>query len=233
MNQQQQGLEALQDIKRMMERSSRFISLSGWSGIAAGLCALVGAWLAVGRLARYKHARYYGFGSGAWSERGSYRDPLSALSIELLLIAAIVFVAAVTLATLFTYIRSRKTGIPMWGNTARRLLWNTVVPLLVGGIVVLNMLQMGYYLHIAPLCLVFYGLALLNGSKYTLGEVKYLGYCQIILGLINLWYPGYGLVFWAIGFGVLHIVYGVVMWWKYERNEGNPRVETYKVSNSD
>ena len=218
MNQQQQGLEALQDIKRMMERSSRFISLSGWSGIAAGLCALAGAWLAVGRIAHYKHISLDEVPSDTRLESHAYRgDFLSALSMELLLIAVVVFVAAVTLATLFTYIRSRKTGVPMWGNTARRLLWNTMVPLLVGGIVVLNMLEMGYYLHIAPLCLIFYGLALLNGSKYTLGEVRWLGYCQIALGLVNLWYPGYGLVFWAIGFGVLHIVYGMVMWWRYER----------------
>jgi hypothetical protein len=169
MNQQQQGLEALQDIKRMMERSSRFISLSGWSGIAAGLCALVGAWVAVGCIQNYKAGGIYS-GPVENDRAPEYVASLrSALSMQLLLIAAIVFVAAVTLATLFTYIRSRKTGIPMWGNTARRLLWNTMVPLLVGGIVVLNMLQMGYYLHIAPLCLIFYGLALLNGSKYTLG----------------------------------------------------------------
>jgi hypothetical protein len=151
---------------------------------------------------------------------GRIVDPgnrLGVLATDLLLIAVAVFVAAVTLAFLFTYIRSRKSNLPIWGPTARRLMWNTLVPLVVGGIVVLNMLQMGYYLHIAPLCLIFYGLALLNGSKYTLGEVKYLGYCQILLGLINLWEPGYGLIFWAIGFGVLHIVYGVVMWWRYER----------------
>ena len=46
MTDQQQSLDELQHIKRMMERSSRFISLSGFSGIAAGFCALVGAWFA-------------------------------------------------------------------------------------------------------------------------------------------------------------------------------------------
>jgi len=218
MNEQQQGLEALQDIKRIMERSSRFISLSGWSGVAAGLCALAGAWLAVGKIAAYKHLRYDDIYSGNRAGTvGGYGNRLGVLATELLIIAVAVFVAAVTLAFLFTYIRSRKSNLPIWGPTARRLMWNTLVPLVVGGVVVLNMLQMGYYLHIAPLCLIFYGLALLNGSKYTLGEVRYLGYCQVLLGLINLWEPGYGLLFWAIGFGVLHIVYGVVMWWRYER----------------
>jgi hypothetical protein len=105
----------------------------------------------------------------------------------------------------------------MWNNTAKRLLWNTLVPLLVGGLVVLKLVETKGYLLIAPMCLIFYGLALVNGSKYTLGEVKYLGYGQLLLGIVNLWEPGYGLEFWALGFGVLHILYGMVMWWKYER----------------
>ena len=210
MDQQQQGLETLQDIKRIMERSSRFISLSGWSGISAGLCALVGAWLAWGKLVDYNAA-----GGDVEYGRGSYR--IGALDYELLLIAIGVFVAAITLATLFTYMRSRKHKLPMWNNTARRLLWNTMIPLLVGGIVILKLIEVRGYLLIAPMCLIFYGLALVNGSKYTLGEVKYLGYCQLLLGIINLWQPGHGLLLWALGFGVLHIIYGAVMWWNYER----------------
>jgi len=217
MNQQQQGLEALQDIKRIMERSSRFISLSGWSGVAAGLCALVGAWVAKSRIENYRGGGTIS-GPVEQDRMDDYAHGLrSTLSFELLVIAGVVFIAAVTLAFLFTYIRSRKANLPIWSPTARRLMWNTLVPLVVGGIVVLNILDRGQYFLIAPLCLIFYGLALLNGSKYTLGEVKYLGYGQIILGLLNLWEPGYGLVFWAIGFGMLHIVYGVVMWWKHER----------------
>jgi hypothetical protein len=201
-----------------MERSSRFISLSGWSGVAAGLCALVGAGLAVGRMAHYKALRYTDIPSDSRLEFHRYRySGESGLAIDLLYIAIGVFIAAFALAFLFTYIRSRKNNLPIWDQTARRLMWSTVVPLVVGGIVTLNLFEYGYYLHIAPLCLIFYGLALLNGSKYTLGEIKYLGYGQIALGLINLWEPGYGLIFWALGFGVLHIVYGVVMWWRHER----------------
>jgi len=81
------------------------------------------------------------------------------------------------------------------------------------------MAQMGYYGMVTPACLVFYGLALINGSKFTLGEVKYLGYMILATGLVNLWMPGYGLYFWALGFGIFHIFYGLMMWWKYERTE--------------
>jgi len=75
------------------------------------------------------------------------------------------------------------------------------------------------YGMVTPSCLIFYGLALINGSKYTVSEVRYLGYLELVLGIVNLWATRYGLYFWAAGFGVLHILYGIVMWNKYERNE--------------
>ena len=83
------------------------------------------------------------------------------------------------------------------------------------------MLQHNDWRFVAPACLVFYGLALVNASKYTLTDIRYLGYCEIIVGLLNMQWIGQGLYFWAFGFGVLHIVYGILMWWKYER--GNPQ----------
>jgi len=211
------GLETLQDIRSMMEKSSRFISLSGWSGIAAGICALIGAGLAYPEIVAYRVAKS---GTELVDPLRDYSagDSHDRLEQKLIIIAAVVFITAFISAFLFTYFRSRKTGIPIWGGSARRLMWNTVLPMVTGGLVILKMLELGYYELIAPCCLIFYGLALVNGSKYTLGEVKYLGYGQVVLGIINLWLLGYGLFFWAAGFGILHIIYGILMWWKYERN---------------
>jgi hypothetical protein len=209
-----QPLQTLQDIKRMMERSSRFISLSGWSGISAGICALAGAWVAVKRIEQFKKEQVNYFDKTGVHLSGAR---LEILVPQLINIAIVVFLAALISAFLFTYFRSKKAGIGIWSNTAMRLMWNTSIPMIAGGLVIIRMLDLKYYLLVAPCCLIFYGLALVNGSKYTLGEVRYLGYGQIILGLINLWILGYGLIFWAAGFGVLHIVYGTMMWWKYER----------------
>lgn len=204
MDSQQQSLSDIQDIKRIMERSSRFISLSGWSGIAAGVCALAGAFTA-----RYFIMRY---------QRGDDATMTAAfLEGALLLVAAATFVAAFVLAFIFTYTRSSKEGVAVWGTSAKRLLLNTAIPLIAGAFVVYRMLEMSEYGLLAPSCLIFYGLALVNGSKYTLGEVRYLGYFQVLIGIVNLWMPGNGLYCWALGFGVLHIIYGLVMWWKYER----------------
>lgn len=202
MNEQQQSLQELHHIKQMMERSSRFISLSGFSGISAGLFAFLGSWLAVKKISTYAH------GTGL-----DYDNLVS----QLIFIALSVLIGAFVSAFIFTYLRSKKTGVSIWGTTTNRLLINLVIPLIAGGFFVLRIVQMGHVFLIAPTCLLFYGLALINASKYTLGEIRYLGYCELILGISNLWVPGYGLVFWAAGFGALHIIYGIIMWWKYER----------------
>ncbi len=205
MDTQKQSLQELQQIKQMMERSSKFISLSGLSGISAGICALVGAWFA---------ARI--IGQGIKYDESGYKET-GGLQFPLLLVALSTFVLAFITSFLFTYLRSKKTSTPIWGTTSLRLFWNIAIPLAAGGLFLIRSMQLEYYELIAPGCLIFYGLALVNAAKYTLGEVRFLGYAQILLGIINLWMVGYGLYFWAAGFGFLHIIYGSVMWYKYER----------------
>lgn len=199
------SLETLKDIRNIMERSGRFISLSGWSGVAAGCWALAGAALAS------REFTYLRGGEIDWA------GGIATLRPRLLLLGLVIFVGALGSALVFTYLRSRKQGVPLWGNAARRLVWNTVLPLLAGAVLVLRLAYLDMGGLVAPVCLLFYGLALVNGSKYTLGEVRYLGYAEIVLGAVNCWVPGYGLYFWAAGFGVLHIIYGIWMWRKYEK----------------
>jgi hypothetical protein len=209
MDTRQQSLQELHQIKKMMERSSKFISLSGLSGISAGICALAGAWFASQKI----HCWQYGdcqFGD-------LINDTDRKVQNEVLLIAILTFVAALATSFFFTFLRSKKTGIPLFGTTTIRLLWNIAIPLVAGAFFLIRSIQLDQYELITPGCLIFYGLALVNASKYTLGEIRYLGYGQIILGIINLWLIGNWVIFWIAGFGVLHIVYGIVMWYKYER----------------
>jgi len=202
--------EMVRDIRLMMERSSRFISLSGLSGIAAGVCALAGAYLGRSILAGYY---------GEYQSRGFFSgDDFSRLKIKLVALAVVVFVVAFLSSFYFTWIRSKKKGVALLGPTSKRLFWNMVIPLFAGAVFVMGMLRYDEWRFIAPASLLFYGLALLNASKYTLTDVRYLGYGEIVLGLANMFFIGYGLYFWALGFGVLHIIYGSIMWFKYERN---------------
>jgi hypothetical protein len=202
--------EIVRDIKQMMERSSRFISLSGWSGVAAGICALVAAFIVAGKIGCWRISK-------CLFERLQAGEDIDELRLFFYTTGAATFVVAFGSAFLFTWLRSKKTSVPLWGNVARRLMWAVAWPLIVGAIFLFRMIQLEQFELVAPGCLVFYGLALLNASKYTLPEIRYLGFAQIILGLVNAWMPGYGLHFWAAGFGALHIVYGLLMWARYER----------------
>lgn len=210
MSRENQHLDALQDIRQMMQRSSRFISLSGLSGVAAGVCGLTGAHFAnewVTAFANNPNATV------------SPTDPaFQRLKFQLLLLAGAVLVLALLSAYYFTWRRTRQTSTPLWNHTSRQLVINLLIPLAAGGLFLLAMLQQNVWQYLAPGSLVFYGLALVNGSKYTLSDIRYLGILEIITGLIATQYIDQGLYFWAFGFGVLHIIYGFFMWWKNERN---------------
>lgn len=215
MNQSEKLSHELHDIKQMMERSSRFISLSGLSGISAGVCALIGAWF--GNKVIHSNP-YTNIGDERSSNHTGFIFNRNLLQNKLLIIALITFIIAFISAFIFTYIRSKKKNIPIWGTTAKRLMFNVCIPMITGGIFLFALIENDIYGFIAPGCLIFYGLGLINASKYTLIEIRYLGYGEIILGLISLTFISYGLYFWVAGFGILHIIYGFFMWMKYEKS---------------
>lgn len=197
--------EDLSHIRSMMERSSRFISLSGLSGVFAGLIALVGAVYV-----------YFVFKRNGINYLDGERNIFSPdLVRELFLIGIVILVLAVLSGYFFTARKSKANNLKIWDATTKRLLINFAIPLVAGGIFCLALFYHHLFVFVAPTTLIFYGLALVNASKYTLTDVQNLGYFEIVLGLISLFFLGWGLLFWAIGFGVLHIVYGIIMHKKY------------------
>ena len=196
-------LKDIQDIKSMMAQSSQFISLSGFSGILAGIYAIIGAIIAYFLIE---------------NERSYYITLESTTFKYILLTALVVLVLSIGTAYLLTIRKAKKVGEKVWNPTSKRLIINFSIPLITGGIFSLLLLKNGYYGLIAPITLIFYGLACVNASKYTLRDVRYLGITQIILGLIATEFSGYGLYFWVIGFGICHILYGSIMHFKYDRN---------------
>lgn len=208
-------LNDLREIRSLMERSSRFIGLSGLSGIAAGLCALAGAtvtyiYLDV-RPFEHAHQSYFDLALSA-SKWGVHYTKF------FILVGSLTILAAISFGVLFTTRNARQKGQNIWDTTARRLLLNLMIPLSAGGLYCLAMLLHGSIAYLAPATLVFYGLALINGSKYTLHDVYYLGLTEIALGIVAMFLLRYGLEFWVIGFGFLHIIYGTMMYFKYEKN---------------
>lgn len=202
-------LESLKDIKSIMERSSRFITLSGKSGIAAGIIGLASAFIAHTIITKYYNN---------YNQRGFWTvTDFKHLEFTLFTLGIATIALAFTAGFYFTWQKAKKDGITIWNSSSKRLLLNLCIPLAAGGIFIIGMLANDEWLFIGPACLIFYGLSLINGSKYTYDDIRYLGILEIALGSINLFYIGYGLYFWAIGFGLLHIIYGIIMWNKYDR----------------
>ena len=202
----QKHQEDLSHIRSMMERSSRFISLSGLSGVFAGAVALAGS-IYVYLLFKENGIEYF----DGEQKRYSYD-----LIMELTFIALLILILALVFGIFFTLRKSKKFNLPVWTNSTKKMLLNLAIPLFVGGVFCVALLYHQLFALIAPTTLLFYGLALINAEKYTFSDIKYLGICEIILGCISLFYLGYGLVFWAIGFGILHILYGLIMFRKYK-----------------
>lgn len=196
----------LESIRNLMERSVKFISLSGLSGIMAGIYAIIGASVAY-YLVHYPVSPF---------DYRIYSINNPDILIQLILLAALVLFSSILTGLWLSYKKAKKVGVKMWDATSKRLFVNLSIPLITGGIFVLILLGNGHYGIVAPTCLIFYGLALINASPNLYEEIRYLGYLEIALGLVSAAMPGYGLLFWTIGFGLLHIVYGTFMYKRYD-----------------
>jgi len=200
----------ISSIKKIMERSTKFISLSGLSGILAGIYALIGAWLAYEIIPA-------NIVFVPEPNRGLFNVYSIGFISELAGIALAVLVLSVVTGLILTIRKARRGGQTVWNQSSQALLRNGLVPLLSGGFFILMLLSHGYYSLISASCLIFYGLALTAASQYTYSDVKLLGISEIVIGMLALLIPGLGLIFWALGFGVMHILYGSVMYYKYDR----------------
>lgn len=196
----------LASIRSIMERSAKFFSLSGLSGVLAGVYALLGAGYSY-------YLLYYPY--SPFGFRFYYLDE-QAIVIRLVGTALLVLGLSLSTAFYLSTRKAKKMGTTIWNATSKSMLINMLIPLAVGGLFTIILVSRGYYMVIASSCLLFYGLSLISASQFTYKEIRYLGFSEIALGLLSAMLPGYGLIFWAVGFGVLHMVYGTVMHYRYD-----------------
>jgi hypothetical protein len=204
-------LEDLKIIRKVMEDSSRFLTLSGLSGIFAGIFAIAGAAFAYFFILKNGTIQYdeY-FRSLSIKETGVLRFQLITDGLMVLLLA-------IGSALFFSIRKAKETGVKIWTPVSKRMLINLIIPLFTGGIFIISLLIHNQLSLIVPGMLIFYGLALVNAGKFTFSEIFYLGISEIVTGLFSLFFPAWGIFFWAFGFGILHITYGLIMFGKYEK----------------
>ena len=211
MKSQQEIHDDLASIRNIMEKSSKFISLSGLSGILAGIYALIGA--AAALYFSYNMAvPNYQYGSDYHIIRKAPE-----LLLPLAAIAIIVLAASLITGFVLSARKAKRHGTTLWTPATSRVIINLAIPLVTGGLVIITQIAYGNYEFVAPGCLIFYGLALIAASPNLYEEIRYLGYSEIVLGVICGFLSGYGLFFWALGFGIFHIFYGALMFRKYDR----------------
>lgn len=203
MNNPQKDIEA---IRSLMERSVKFLSLSGFSGILSGIYATVGAVIVYYKL-------YY--------PRSPFQYRIDSIQDEgvigeLVVVGFVVLAASLSTGYWLSSRKAKKQNTQIWNPTSRRLFFNLSIPLITGGVFILILLANGHFGIAAPATLIFYGLALINASDNLFDEIRYLAYFEILAGLISAALPGYGLLFWFVGFGLLHIIYGALMYKKYD-----------------
>jgi hypothetical protein len=194
----------LAEIRSMMERSSKFMSLSGLSGVLAGIYALSGVMVA-----------WYGFGFNP-AEVATYTSGGN-FPAEVLYTALVVLVLAIATAIVLAMRNARRRSESVWNSASRQMLTAMAIPLGAGGVFILAMFVHGAPILALPLSLIFYGIALFSAARYTYRDVYYLGLLQILLGMLAAFMLQHSLVLWATGFGVLHIAYGLHMHLRYER----------------
>lgn len=193
-------LEQLAEIRNLMVRSSHYFSLSGPAAIVAGFLAFLG----------------YGF-ADYWIKESALshveiRNRLIPLSILILLLS-------LGVAIMLTYRKAKRREEIFWNATSRKMALDFAIPMISGGFVTLLLLYHHYYELLSGTMLVFYGLACISGSKYTFGDIRYLGYLFLVCGLAAFGMPQHSLLCWVTGFGAIHVVYGCIMFYRYDRNQ--------------
>ena len=198
----------LAQIRSMMERSSKFMSLSGWAGIMAGVYAIAGAYVAYS---------FFGFNPDTLMYSVSDSTELLENFPNVMMLGVLILILAISTAIALSSRFAVKKGEKVWNGASKQLVINMAGPLLAGGVLILILISKGLLGLVAPLSLIFYGLALFHASKFTFDDVKFLGIIQMALGLLGVWFIEYGLILWGLGFGVAHIIYGIFLYYRYER----------------
>jgi len=198
MKEDQDYIRDISQMRSMMERSTKFFSLSGVAGVVAGIYALIGAFIVW---------RVFDFDLGNHN----------AVLLKLIGLAAVVLLLAIGTAFFLSYKKANRRREKFWNATSRRFAINMAVPLLAGGLLILILLSKDLIGLALASTLIFYGLALYTASKFTYEEVRSMGLVQVLLGLAAAYLEEYGLLFWTLGFGVVNIIYGIYLHYRYER----------------
>jgi hypothetical protein len=206
MEKHEEQLAAIQEMRNLMDRASRFRSISGLSAMVAGLLAI----LCVVFVSQLTDVQL--------TESASFERMLGTkFATEVQLSFLVLLLISICFGIYLAARNAQATGQAAWDSVAKRLALHLAIPLVTGGVFSMLLAQLGLLGLIPASTLLFYGLALVNASHYTLDAVRLLGLVEIGLGLLATAIVPFGLVFWLTGFGLMHVGFGLYIYLKYER----------------
>ena len=205
MEKHEEQLAAIQEMRDMMDQATRFKSISGLSGILAGIITFV-----------CLYTIYLVTGISPFESEALDRMWLSS-SQALILCFISLLIICIGIGFYLAMRNANLSGKSAWDNAAKRLAFSLAIPVFAGGIFSMLLARFGLIAIAAPATLLFYGMGLVSASKYTLDAVRTVGLLFVFLGLLATYFLAYGLLIWTLGFGLLHVIYGFIIYVKYER----------------
>lgn len=181
-------MDNLRYIRETMERASAFTGISGWGQVAIGGTALISALIA--------------------GRQSSFQTWLAVWIAEA--------VISLLIAGWSMDRKARAAQMPLLSGPGRKVAFSLSPPLFVGGLLTVVLYQAGLVSAIPGVWLLLYGTGVVTGGMFSVRIVPIMGLCFMALGAITLFAPP-ALANWflAVGFGGLHIVFGVIIARRY------------------
>ena len=182
------AMDNLTFIRQTMERATAFTAVPGWGGVGMGVLALAAATVAETRITRTEWLI-------TWLAT-------SALGLTL---------GGWTMAS-----KARRAGTTVFSYSGRRFVLSYVPPLLVGALLTGVLVRAGLWSALPGTWLLLYGTGVVTGGAFSVRVVPLMGLCFMVLGAAALFSPAsWGNLLMAAGFGLLHIVFGLIIARRY------------------
>lgn len=169
-------------IRRTMERGPAFTAVPGWGGVVMGVSALAAAGIASARSA-----------AEGW-----------------LVVWLAEAVVAVAIGIGAMRRKARHAGLPLLSGTGRKFVLSFLPPAVAGVLLTLALYRAGLLGLVPGTWLLLYGAAVITAGTFSVKAVPVMGLCFMALGGIAfLAPPTWGDPLLAVGFGGLHLGFGV------------------------
>lgn len=183
----ERAMDNLRYIRETMERASAFTAISGWGQVAIGVTALGAALIA--------HGQTIGIWLAVWTAEAFISLLIAGWSIDR---------------------KARASGLPLLSGPGRKVAFSLSPPLFAGLLLTLVFYQAGLTSYIPGVWLLLYGTGVITGGMFSVPIVPLMGVCFMALGAAALFAPAaLSTWFMAAGFGLVHIVFGLIIARKY------------------